>query len=110
MAAARFPIVLVRGIQVSVALLLAKAAVDLAERGNWEGLPAIDPTLSLAIATAICAASCCCGTRRIPGALMALAAGVVVGIVAGGIPGPVTRRPRPGFGRPARCRRASAPP
>src|SRR5947207_7045086 len=33
---ARFPLVLVRAIQASVALLLAKAAVELAEKGNWK--------------------------------------------------------------------------
>ncbi len=32
---ARFPVVLVRGIQASVALLLTKAAIELAQRGNW---------------------------------------------------------------------------
>src|SRR5436305_6367857 len=40
--AERFPTVLIRGIQASVALLLAKAAVELAQRGNWDGLPAVD--------------------------------------------------------------------
>ena len=42
--AQRFPTALVRGIQASVALLLAKAAIELAQKGNWDGLPAIDPT------------------------------------------------------------------
>src|SRR5215211_6689547 len=41
--AQRFPVVLVRGIQASVALLLAKASVELAQRGNWKGLPDVPP-------------------------------------------------------------------
>src|SRR5919204_5281051 len=44
--AARFPLVLVRGIQASVALLLAKAAVELAGRGNWSGFSPITPALA----------------------------------------------------------------
>jgi hypothetical protein len=94
--AARFPVVLVRGIQVSVALLLAKAAVDLAQRGNWDGLPAIDPTLSLVIGAVICSALLLLpAASRVPGALLALAVGVLIGIVAGGVPGPLTAGPGP---------------
>src|SRR5919197_384339 len=52
--ASRFPVVLVRGIQASVALLLTKAAVDLAERGNWEGMPAVDPTVGVVTALIAC--------------------------------------------------------
>jgi sulfate permease, SulP family len=85
--AARFSIVLVRGIQASVALLLAKAAVELAERGNWDGLAPIDPTLSLAIAGTACGALLALrGSTRIPGALVVLAAGVAVGLATGGLP------------------------
>ena len=94
--AERFPLVLVRGIQASVALLLAKAAVDLAERGNWEGLPAIDPTLSVAMALAGCGALLAMrGGTRIPGALAVLGAGAVVGLVVGGLPGDVALGPGP---------------
>src|SRR3954471_4871027 len=85
--AARFPLVLVRGIQASVALLLAKAAVDLAARGNWPGLPAIEPAVGLAMAAAACGVLL--ATRdgsRIPGALAVLGAGVVVGIAVSGLP------------------------
>jgi MFS superfamily sulfate permease-like transporter len=93
-AAERFPIVLVRGVQVSVALLLAKAAVDLAERGNWEGLPPIDPTVSLAVAVAACAALFACGTRlRLPGTLIVLAAGALIGLAVGGVPSGIEAGP-----------------
>jgi hypothetical protein len=84
--AARFPVVLVRGIQASVALLLAKAAVELAEKGNWPGLPPISPTVGLAMAVAACAALFL--SRRIswPGSLIVLAAGLAVGLAVGGVP------------------------
>ena len=85
--AARFPVVLVRGIQASVALLLAKAAVELAERGNWAHLPAIDPALAITMAVV------CCGLLfawrdggRLPGALVVLGAGAVVGVAVSGLP------------------------
>jgi SulP family sulfate permease len=85
--AARFPVVLVRGIQASVALLLAKAAVELAERGNWASLPAIDPALAVTMAVV------CCGVLflwrdggRLPGALIVLAAGAAVGVAVSGLP------------------------
>src|SRR3954447_13171738 len=52
--ARRFPVVLVRGIQASVALLLAKAAVTLAQKGNWPGLPTVSPGVGMAIAAAAC--------------------------------------------------------
>lgn len=92
--AARFPVVLVRGIQVSVALLLAKAAVELAERGNWDGLPAIDPTASLVMGAVICGALLALREdSRVPGALAALAAGVIVGIAVGGVPGDLALGP-----------------
>jgi sulfate permease, SulP family len=85
--AARFPLVLVRGIQAAVALLLAKAAIELAERGNWEGLPAIAPAASLALALVACAVLFT--SRRsspLPGTLVVLGAGVVVGLAVGGVP------------------------
>lgn len=85
--AARFPVVLVRGIQASVALLLAKAAVELAEKGNWPDLAPIDPALSLGIAAVSCGALFAC--RRsdwLPGSLIVLGAGVAVGLLVGGLP------------------------
>jgi sulfate permease, SulP family len=87
--AARFPTVLVRGIQASVALLLCKAAVELAERGNWAGLPPIDPAVSVAAAVAVCAALFALGRNaRVPGTLVVLAGGAAVGLaVSGGAPG-----------------------
>ncbi len=88
--AARFPLVLVRGIQASVALLLAKAAVELAEKGNWAGLPAIDPAVGMGLAAVSCAALAALsvgGRRRaVPGTLALLGAGVVVGLAVGGAP------------------------
>jgi sulfate permease, SulP family len=85
--AKRFPAVLVRGIQASVALLLAKAAVELAQKGNWEGLPAIDPTASLVLAAACCLLLLAvAGDRWLPGSLMVLAAGAAIGIAVDGLP------------------------
>lgn len=84
----RFPVVLVRGIQASVAFLLCKAAVDLAEKGNWAGLPAVDPALSLGVAVLSCVLLFLLAThRRLPGTLLVLGGGVLAGaIVAGGLP------------------------
>jgi SulP family sulfate permease len=88
-AARRFPLVLVRGIQASVALLLAKAAVELAQRGNWKGLPPVSRELGLAIAVVACAALFLVRGRRLPGTLLVLAGGALAGIlVAGGVPHP----------------------
>lgn len=86
--ARNFPVVLVRGIQASVAFLLCKAAVDLAEQGNWSGLPAVDPTLSVALALLSCGLLFALAThRRLPGTLVVLAGGFVAGaFVAGGLP------------------------
>jgi hypothetical protein len=85
--AARFPLVLVRGIQASVALLLAKAAVELAQKGNWKGLPAVSEEAGLLIAAFACAALLLLRGRRLPGALLVLAAGAAAGVaVAGGVP------------------------
>jgi hypothetical protein len=85
--AARFPVVLVRGIQASVALLLAKAAVELAERGNWASLPAIDPALAITMAVVSCGLLFALrGRGRLPGALVVLAAGAVVGVAVSGPP------------------------
>lgn len=86
--AARFPAVLVRGIQASVALLLCKAAVDLAGQGNWAGLPPIDAGASLAAAGAVCALLFAFGrSARVPGTLVVLAGGAAAGLaVAGGPP------------------------
>ena len=88
--ARHFPTVLVRGIQAAVALLLAKAAVELAQRGSWEGSPAIDPAVSLGLAVAACAVllALSAGDRRgaVPGTLLVLGAGVAVGLGVGGLP------------------------
>lgn len=84
--AARFPVVLVRGIQASVALLLAKAAVELAERGNWPGLPPLSPAVGVAMAAAACAALFIARLRSLPGSLLVLAAGAAVGLAVGDAP------------------------
>ena len=85
--AARFPVVLVRGIQASVALLLAKASVELAERGNWSGMPALAEEAGLAMAAAGCAVLFLARGRRTPGTLVVLGAGALGGLaLAGGFP------------------------
>ncbi len=85
--AERFPVVLVRGIQASVALLLAKAAIELAEKGNWAGLPAIDPALAVAMAAVSCALLFLWREGgRLPGGLMVLATGAIVGLAVSGLP------------------------
>jgi sulfate permease, SulP family len=86
--AAIFPVVLVRGIQASVALLLCKAAMELAEKGNWPGLPPVSEAASVAMAIVVCAGLVLLGGRRsLPGTLIVLGAGVGIGIaVAGGLP------------------------
>jgi sulfate permease, SulP family len=85
--AARFPLVLVRGIQASVAMLLAKASVDLAERGNWEGLPAVSRPVGLAVAAGACVLLFALRGRRVPATLLVLAGGAVAGMaVSDGLP------------------------
>src|SRR5215211_957757 len=85
--AKRFPTALVRGIQASVALLLAKAAIELAQKGNWDGLPSIDPTVSLVVAAACCLLLLAfAGDRWLPGSLMMLGAGAAIGIAVDGVP------------------------
>jgi hypothetical protein len=84
--AKRFPTVLVRGIQASVALLLAKAAVTLAEKGNWPGLPELGSGVGVAIAAAACVLLFLTARSRLPGTLIVLGAGAVAGLVIGGIP------------------------
>ena len=84
--ARRFPLVLVRGIQASVALLLVKAGVELAQRGNWGGLPHVSAALSLALACAACGALFLLAGRRVPGSLLVLAAGFGAGIALSGFP------------------------
>jgi sulfate permease, SulP family len=94
--AARFPTVLVRGIQVSVALLLAKAAIELAEKGNWEGLAPIDPALGLVTAALACAFLLICRPGGwLPGSLIVLAAGVAIGIAVDGLPSGLELGPAP---------------
>jgi SulP family sulfate permease len=108
--AARFPLVLVRGIQASVALLLAKAAVELAEKGNWPDLAPIDPTLSLGIAAAACALLFACQRSSwMPGSLIVLGGGVAVGLAAGGLPQGLEAGPAPvGLSVPAGADLATA--
>ncbi len=90
----RFPVILVRGIQASVALLLVKAAVELAERGNWPGLPAIDPTAGVAMALAACGVLFAARSARLPATLIVLGAGIAVGVAVGGWPGGVHPGPK----------------
>lgn len=84
--AQRFPVVLVRGIQASVALLLAKAAVKLAEQGNWPGLPPLSPAVGVAMAIAACVLLLACRRLSLPGSLLVLGAGAAVGLAVGGLP------------------------
>ena len=84
--ARRFPLVLVRGIQAAVALLLGKAAVELALDGNWAGLPAIDPAVSLAIAAAACLALLLTAGGHAPASLLVLGGGVIIGLAVSGAP------------------------
>jgi MFS superfamily sulfate permease-like transporter len=68
-------------------MLLAKAAFDLAEKGNWKGLPPVGDKVGLA--TAVVACALLFGARRLglPGTLIVLAGGVAGGVaVAGGLP------------------------
>lgn len=84
--AERFPVVLVRGIQAAVALLLAKAALDLASQGNWDGLPPIDPWVGGVMAAGGCALLFA-GTRYgFPGSLVVLGAGAAAGLAISGFP------------------------
>jgi MFS superfamily sulfate permease-like transporter len=95
-AAARFPLVLVRGIQASVALLLAKAAIELAEKGNWPDLAPIHPNLSLGIAAAACALLFACRRSTwMPGSLIVLGGGVAIGLAASGLPQGLELGPAP---------------
>jgi putative effector of murein hydrolase LrgA (UPF0299 family) len=84
--AARFPVVLVRGIQASVALLLCKAAVDLAEKGNWSGLPHVSSSSAFALAAVSCALLLVLARARLPGTLLVLAGGAAAGLAIGGWP------------------------
>ena len=93
--AARFPLVLVRGIQASVALLLTTAAIELAQRGNWGGLPAIDPVVGIAMAIGACALLLACRRSwRLPGSLVVLAAGAAVGLIVAGPPADIALGPQ----------------
>ena len=85
--AERFPLVLVRGIQASVAMLLVKAAFDLAQRGNWKGLPPVSERAGLITAVGACVLLFAGRRLRLPGTLIVLAGGVAGGLaVAGGLP------------------------
>jgi MFS superfamily sulfate permease-like transporter len=92
--AARFPLVLVRGIQASVALLLAKAALELAQKGNWDGLTSVDGGVSIAIALGACVLLFASSrARAVPGTLVVLAAGAVAGIAISGLPSDLSLGP-----------------
>jgi sulfate permease, SulP family len=85
--ASRFPLVLTRGIQASVALLLTKGAIELARKGNWAGLPHIEPTVGLATAVGCCALLFVARTRLpVPGALLVLGGGLAAGVAISGLP------------------------
>ncbi len=84
--AERFPTVLIRGIQASVALLLARAAVDLAEKGNWPGSPPLDATVGLGMATMACAALFVGRRLSLPGSLLVLGVGAAAGLAIDGVP------------------------
>ena len=84
--AERFPTVLVRGIQAAIALLLAKAALDLATQGNWDGLAPIEPWVGVAMTVGGCAALFAGARLGFPGSLLVLGAGAVVGVAVGGLP------------------------
>jgi SulP family sulfate permease len=83
----RFPLVLVRGIQAAVALLLAKAAIELAGRGNWDGLTEIAPAVSVGIALVACVVLFAARDDwALPGSLVVLAGGFAVGLAIDGVP------------------------
>jgi sulfate permease, SulP family len=93
--AGRFPLVLIRGIQAAVALLLLKAAIELAGRGNWEGLPSVHPALGFAIAGLALALLVAARGRPIPASLIVLGGGVAVGLAAGSAPAAISLGPEP---------------
>src|SRR3954447_10850807 len=82
----RFPVVLIRGIQASVALLLCKAAVDLAKKGNWPGLPDVSEAASIVIAIGACAVLFIASRTKVPGTLLVLTGGAAAGLAIGGWP------------------------
>lgn len=93
--AERFPLVLVRGIQASVALLLVKAAYELAARGNWEGLAPIAPWVSIAVAVAACVGLFAARRGGFPGTLVVLGAGLAIGLAVSGLPAGIGIGPEP---------------
>jgi len=99
--ARRFPLVLIRGIQASVALLLSKAAVELAERGNWPGLPAIDGGAGLAMAAGACVLLFAAARFGLPGTLAVLVGGAATGLAVGGFPDLALGPESPSMGLPA---------
>src|SRR4051812_23002036 len=82
----RFPVVLIRGIQASVALLLCKAAVGLAKKGNWPGLPHVSEAAAIAMAVAACAILFIATRTKVPGTLLVLTGGAAAGLAIGGWP------------------------
>jgi sulfate permease, SulP family len=94
--AARFPLVLVRGIQAAVALLLAKAAIDLASKGNWSGLPEIAPALAFAMAAVACGVLFFARSSwQLPGSLAVLGGGFAIGLAVSGFPEGLSLGPGP---------------
>jgi sulfate permease, SulP family len=94
--AERFPLVLVRGIQAAVALLLAKAAIDLAGRGNWDGMTEIVPAVSVAIAVAACVVLFAARDDwALPGSLVVLGGGFALGLAVDGLPSGLGLGPQP---------------
>jgi len=94
--AARFPLILTRGIQASVALLLGKAAWTLATKGNWKGLPAIEPIVGVALAAGSCLLLLLLlRAPRVPGVLVVLGIGIAGGLVVGSAPDTLTLGPAP---------------
>jgi MFS superfamily sulfate permease-like transporter len=70
-----------------VALLLCKAAVELAQRGNWAGLPHVSEAVGIVTAVVACAALFVLRDGRLPGTLVVLGGGGLAGVaVAGGLP------------------------
>jgi hypothetical protein len=77
----------VRGIQAAVALLLGKAAFELAERGNWDGLPHVDAAVGFAVAIGACLLLFAARRSwRLPGSLLLLGGGFIAGLIVSGLP------------------------
>lgn len=83
----RFPTVLVRGVQASIALLLIKAGYSLAAKGNWAGMEPIAGLWSFLLAIACLGILLGLRRKSLPGSLAVLGIGMTVGLaVNGGLP------------------------